>query len=840
MTTCMKLLGPVALVLVGALCVSGCGEQDLYEPPVSDYDVVGRGILPAEALDVDIVGTTAFVAAGQGGLRAFDISNPANPTLLWALNTNREADFLRVERTYLPNGDFMDVAFVTQGTEGIHTFDASPGVPDSLRRISSAGTTAISANDLCVVLPEYRTDPYTVYLADTWKGIRVHFSDETLPGIIRYKNFVSSYGETQALDVVDGIAYVADDQMGVTVINVRTVTVDGMFIVDNEDTPGEAQGIDVEDGYAFVADGDEGICVMRIDENYHLETVASMRVGGGCLDIVVQDGFAFVAAEDAGTHVIDVRDPEHPRLAGTVVSSDAQAVAVGQDNIVCIADAEEGLIVLQGPLPLIDNEAPAAVTDLAARLETLSELVLSWTAPGDDGHSGQARDYEIRQSTTPITAESFEEATLLVRRPVPAEAGTVQTLDITGLEPDSTYYFALRTTDDSFNTSDLSNVAQAIMTQPSLAPGAVSPDLGDAATEFTYQVEYTDPEGDAPEVATVLIDGEAHDMAPAGGQELDYAAGVLFEYVTTLPVDVHTYQFVFDDGHGPLVKTAVFDGPEMPIDPFAYQMIPIDVGEGVTFTMGSPAGEMGRDNDELQHEVTLTRGFEIAEIEVTQSLYVTIMETNPSFFSGFSRPVETVTWYDAVAFCNAYSTHDGLTPVYEITGEVYNADGNIIAANVTWSHSADGYRLPTEAEWEYACRAGSAEALANGPLTEPQCGLDPNLDLIGWYCGNSEIAGTARVQGVATQEETNEFGLYDMHGNVWEWCWDVYAPYDGEAQTDPVGPDEGVVSDAHVRRGGSWFYFARDCRSASRDGFLPNSADNTVGFRVARTVIGLR
>jgi len=836
-TTRTKLLGAALFTLAGVLFASGCGEQDLYKPPTSDFSVRGRATMPSDALDVDVLGSTAFVAAGQGGLRAFDISNPANPIPLWAINTGRETRYLRVERTFLPDGSFMDIAFVTQGTEGIHTFDATPGVPDSLRMISTAGTTAISANDLCVVLPEYHTDPYIVYLADTWKGIRVHFADESVPGIIRYRSFVPAYGVTRALDVVDGIAFVADDQMGVTVINVRTVTVDGMFVIDNLDTPGNAWGIDVADGYAFVADRKAGVHVMSIDDQYRLERVATVPVSGDCVDIQVGNGYAFVAARDAGLHVIDVRDPERPRLAGTVVSSSAEGVALGEGNIVCVADAVEGLLVLSGPDLPIDNTPPQRIQDLAARLESVHGLVLSWTAPGDDGFVGRAEDYDIRQAEWPITAENWEAATRLIRRPRPKEAGTIQTLSVGNLEADSTYYFAIRSRDEAYNLSEISNVAVAVMTTPALTQGGVTPEIGDAATEFTYSVMYSDPEGDAPALATVRIDGQPFDMSPAEGDEPDYTAGVLFEYRTTLMADVHTYQFAFDDGHGPVVTTLIHDGPEMPIDPFEFEMIPIDVGAGAVFSMGSPASESGRDSDELSRDVTLTRSFAISAIEVTQSLYVTIMESNPSFFPGFSRPVESVTWFDAVAFCNAYSEHDGLTPAYEISGEVYNSEGHLIAASVNWDRAADGYRLPTEAEWEYACRAGSAEALANGPLTEMRCDLDPNLDAMGWYCGNSEAAGTARSQGVATKAP-NAYGLYDMHGNVWEWCWDLYDLYADGPQIDPEGPSDGTAADPRVRRGGSWFYFARDCRSASRDSYYPGSADNTIGMRIVRTLAG--
>ena len=834
--TIRKLSCLAGLLGLASLVLAGCGEQDLYKPPESGYRVAGRAHMPTQGWDVGIIGTTAFVAAGQGGLRAFDISDPSNPELLYALNTKREADYIEVARTYLADGSPFDIAYVTQGSEGIISYNISPGeIADSLRGPINQSSTAISANGICVALPDYLTEQHVIYLADTWKGIRVHFSDTSVPGEIRYQNFVATYGETQNLDVVDGIAYVADDEMGVTVVNVRDVRVDGMFIVDNLDTPGKARGIDADGSYVYVADGESGVHVMRIDEQYHLALVASLPVGGDCLDIVVRDGYAFVAAEDAGLHIIDVRNPEHPSHAGTVVTSFAQGVAVGDDNIVCVADEQDGLVILQGPAPAPDNEAPAVVSDLYARLSSTTDLTLTWTAPGDDGTTGTARQYELRQSSVPITESNWDSAAVLVRRPVPQPAGTIQELDLSNLEADSTYYFAITTTDDALNTSALSNVAQAVMTQPSLRDGTVSPQNGDVTTEFTYSVTYQDPEGDPAIVASVVINGASFDMVVPDGGSTDYAAGVTYEYTTTLSEASHTYRFVFDDGHGPEISTESEDGPIIWSDPFDFEWKTIELGGATTFTMGSPTSEPGRDDDEAEHSVTLTKDFYISEVEVTTALYVTITDDIPSSFAGARRPVHDVSWFDAVKFCNLYSERDGYTPAYAISGEAYNDDGRLIFADVVWNQEADGYRLPTEAEWEYACRGGSTSSLGNGDLVQMDCSLDATLDAIGWYCGNSEIDNLARPQDVRGKTP-NAYGLYDMHGNVWEWCWDFHGDYPTDPVTDPTGPEDPDVLRKHVLRGGSWYYFARDCRSASRFDFPPGSADNSAGFRMVRTI----
>ena len=154
-----------------------------------------------------------------------------------------------------------------------------------------------------------------------------------------------------------------------------------------------------------------------------------------------------------------------------------------------------------------------------------------------------------------------------------------------------------------------------------------------------------------------------------------------------------------------------------------------------TFIMGSPEDELGRWENEPQHEVTLPHDFFLAETEVTQAQWASVMGSNPSQFAGCDDcPVEQVSWYEAVDYCNALSALESLEPAYEVNG-----------TSVSWDPAATGYRLPTEAEWEYACRAGSTTALYNGPVTETDCGLDLNLDQIGWYCGNNIPHGTKEV-----------------------------------------------------------------------------------------------
>jgi formylglycine-generating enzyme required for sulfatase activity len=231
--------------------------------------------------------------------------------------------------------------------------------------------------------------------------------------------------------------------------------------------------------------------------------------------------------------------------------------------------------------------------------------------------------------------------------------------------------------------------------------------------------------------------------------------------------------------------------------------------QGGTFTMGSPANEHGRDNDEVQHQVTVS-SFYMGKYEVTQKEYQEVMGTNPSNFKGDNLPVESVSWFDAVEYCNKRSQREGLTLAYTISGSGNNR-------TVTWNRSANSYRLPTEAEWEYACRAGTTTAYNTG------ASISNNT---GWYWDNSD-----KTTHPVGQKPANAWGLYDMHGNVSEWCWDWYDDYPIGAQTDPIGASSG--SD-RVGRGGSWFATARDARSALRLNYAPYGRSSRLGFRVLR------
>ncbi len=252
-----------------------------------------------------------------------------------------------------------------------------------------------------------------------------------------------------------------------------------------------------------------------------------------------------------------------------------------------------------------------------------------------------------------------------------------------------------------------------------------------------------------------------------------------------------------------------------------------------TFQMGSPSDEMCRDSDEGPvHTVTLTHGFYIQSTEVTQRQWVNVFGTNPSYYEGMNRPVEYVTWYDCCIYCNRLSLAEGLTPCYYSDASyttVFDGTPPVTSGTVYWNQSANGYRLPTEAEWEYACRAGTTTAYNSGQ-DNTYCDRDLNLYSLARYrCNGGYYHHHAEVGSY----QPNAWGLYDMHGNVYEWCWDWYSwgYHSTSPSTDPVGPSSGS---ARAGRGGGWYDYAEYCRSAYRYSNIPGYRDSSVGFRLVR------
>ena len=270
------------------------------------------------------------------------------------------------------------------------------------------------------------------------------------------------------------------------------------------------------------------------------------------------------------------------------------------------------------------------------------------------------------------------------------------------------------------------------------------------------------------------------------------------------------------------------------------RMVAIEAGE---FSMGSPAAETGRQANEKQHRVRITQRFLVGVHEVTQAEYERVMQSKPSWFSatggGAARltgkdtsrfPVEMVSWFDAVAFCNRLSKLDGFEPYYKVV--VVKQAGDSISSGVVTINGGQGYRLPTEAEWEVACRAESAGPFFFGASNS---GREANVKPTSVAGGYGEVSKwpDQQMPGSVGSFPANKWGLHDMHGNVGEWCWDWYDnDYAHSPQADPAGPELGTQ---RVQRGGSWMALEGNCRAASRFWQTPDERKNFSGFRVART-----
>ncbi len=319
----------------------------------------------------------------------------------------------------------------------------------------------------------------------------------------------------------------------------------------------------------------------------------------------------------------------------------------------------------------------------------------------------------------------------------------------------------------------------------------------------------------AVSAGALYLDGKLMGNVPVGSARLDSVA-----------VGMRNLELRYPDGKSE-TRLVTVESDQTVAAAFTYFVQPsksdgapamVLVGGGV-FTMGDTAGG-GRIDERPLHPVTLS-SFYIARTEVTEAEFEAIMGFNPSKQKGSDLPVEQVTWYEAVTYCNELSRSGGLQEVYKISDVRKDAAGNTISAIVVMDRASNGYRLPTEAEWEYASRGGRQ---SHGY----QYSGGNDVGAVAWYYDNA--AGTPHRAGT---KQPNELGIFDLSGNVWEWCWDWYGPYSSASVTNP----EGALphGDTRVVRGGSWVGVADVTRSSSRSALPPTVRSDAVGFRVVRS-----
>ena len=239
------------------------------------------------------------------------------------------------------------------------------------------------------------------------------------------------------------------------------------------------------------------------------------------------------------------------------------------------------------------------------------------------------------------------------------------------------------------------------------------------------------------------------------------------------------------------------------------------------------AGEKGKGKTDsmilVEGNETIS-SFYICDHEVTQAEYRAVTGNRPSYFKGDNKPVENVSWYDAIEYCNALSRKEGLTPCYTIDKDHKDPDNTSIYEDsikwiVTWNKSANGYRLPTENEWEWAAKGGKQSKGYTYSGSN-------NIDDVAWHFDNSKNA-THKIK----TKKTNELGIYDMSGNVMEWCWDWY----GSDRPDTKDYAGASMGDCRVYRGGSWLSSAEGCSVSDRECREPNNWYDYMGFRVVRS-----
>ena len=412
---------------------SGLRIIDVSVP--SSPSEVGFYDTPGSARGVYVQGGFAYVAdaAESGfGLRIIDVSSPSSPVEVGFHETPSSATGVYVQGSF---------AYVADSSSGLRIIDVSD--PSSPFEVGFYDT------------PPFAEGVYVqgslAYVADNQSGLRI--IDVSVPSSPVEVGFYDTPGYAYGVYVQGGLAYVADYLSGLRIIDVSVPS--SPVEVGFYDTPGYAYGVYVQGGLAYVADY-HGLRIIDVSVPSSPFEVGFYDTPDSARDVYVQGGLAYVAS--SGLRVIDVSDPSSPIELGFYDTPSACGVYV-QGSLTYVTDNCEGLIILRYTGGEPDTTPPSAITDLATSDPTPDSIMLTWTAPGDDGDVGVASEYDIRYSISPIDEGNWDSATQVVGEPTPSPAGTNEFFTVTGLSTDTTYYFAMKTADEVPNWSELSNVA---------------------------------------------------------------------------------------------------------------------------------------------------------------------------------------------------------------------------------------------------------------------------------------------------------------------------------------------------------------------------------------------
>ena len=453
----------------------------------------------------------------------------------------------------------------------------------------------------------------------------------------------------------------------------------------------------------------------------------------------------------------------------------------GTGNNADTDDDNDGILDVVDPDPLVvNNSAPTAIAGSDQTVMPGDSVNLSGSGSDNDGTIANYDWSQVSGSTVSITGSASTSANFTAPAASSSEALTFR-LTVTDDDGDTGSDDIVITVEPSI-VSNATPTANAGTDQSVISGDTVSLSGSGSDTDGTITVyQWTQISG-----TTVTIVGDTS-QTPS------------FTAPTVSSNEILTFSLTVtdDDGDSSSDDVLITVSPSG-LDTYTNSLgLTFNLIPSGSFIMGSPDSELGRQPDEIQHQVMLTQPFYMQTTEVTQGQWQAVMGSNPSRFSscGDNCPVDQVTWSDVQQFIAALNALD----------------------------SSNTYALPTEAQWEYSCRAGSTTAFANGEITVT-LGSDPILDQIAWYAGNS-----GNITHPVGQKDPNSWGLYDMHGNVWEWTADWYSSYTGD-EIDPTGPASGEFREPRGGRNSDWAGLVR-CA------YRPKSPSDTglgIGFRLIR------